>query len=172
MNVDKIKLFTHLTEAEKAVLRAEVALLFPEIVKTGRSKTKYENVAFYLLEQHNVLSHQTRDLFSAGSVANVKNDAPGKYIVKSLNSIEPVIAEVARNLPDELIVKYWHCNVAPEQRITKWLSMADSYASDWKPSECLFTDINTENVINWAPENYPFLYIQNKSWASYMEKPA
>lgn len=57
------RLYTNLDAEEKTRLRAEAALLCPEIVETGRSRHKYDNVVLYLLTYHGVVCHQARDLF-------------------------------------------------------------------------------------------------------------
>lgn len=52
------RLYTNLTAAEKIKLRAEAALLCPEIVKSGRSRNKYDDIVLYLLTYHGVLCHR------------------------------------------------------------------------------------------------------------------
>ena len=44
----------------------------------------------------------------------------------------------AARLEPALFKEYWGCVVAPEQRICKWLELADGYARDWIPSKELF----------------------------------
>lgn len=79
------RLYTNLSTEEKTRLRAEAALVCPGIVKSGRDRNKYDDVVLYLLTYHGVLCHQARDLFSAGSVANPKNDDNGGiYIERAL----------------------------------------------------------------------------------------
>ena len=41
---------------------------------------------------------------------------------------------------DALFVEYWGESVPPDKRIAHWLEKADMCARDWKPSECLFLD--------------------------------
>ena len=133
------RLYTKLSEEEKCQLRAEGALLCPEIVKSGRSKNKYDNLVLYLLTYRGVLCHQARDLFSAGSVANPKNDdAGGLYIERALKLLENKMKEVAIQMEDALFVEYWGESVPPNERITRWLEKADLIATNWKPSNFLF----------------------------------
>jgi hypothetical protein len=131
-----IRLYTSLTKAEKIKLRAECAILFPEICKGGRSKGKYKDVSFFLLKYHNVIANQTRDLFSAGSVAGKARG--GHYLSRALKAIENEMREAALNLDGDLIEEYWLINVPPEKRIAEWLKRADSFATEWKPSDELF----------------------------------
>ena len=133
------RLYTNLPSDEKIRLRAEAALLCPSIVKSGRSRNKYDDVVLFLLTYHGVLCHQARDLFSAGSVANPMNDDNGGlYIARSLKLIETEMVEAAKRMDDTLFVEYWGESVPPEQRIKRWLEKADLAAKDWKPSEYLF----------------------------------
>lgn len=135
------RLYTKLPIEEKKRLRAEAVLLCPEIVSSGRSKNKYDDVVLYLLTYHGVLAHQTRDMFSAGSVANPNNDNKGGiYIQRAIELLEDEIRGAAVRMDDALFVEYWGVSVPPNQRIKEWLRRADGYAKDWKPSAVLFLD--------------------------------
>lgn len=133
------RLYTNLTNEEKIRLRAEAALLCPMIVRSGRSRKKYDDMVLYLLTYHGVVCHQARDLFSAGSVANPQNDDEGGiYIARALKLIEKEMQEAALRMDDALFVEYWGESVKPNDRIRRWLEKADEYAKNWKPSDCLF----------------------------------
>ena len=135
------RLYTNLSIEEKTRLRAEAAVLCPSIVKSGRSRNKYDEMVLYLLTYHGVLCHQARDLFSAGSVANPKNDNEGGvYIERALKLIENEMREAALTMSDALFVEYWGESVPPEQRIRRWLEKADELATEWVPSRSLFLD--------------------------------
>lgn len=135
------RLYTNLSIEEKTRLRAEAALVCPGIVKSGRDRNKYDDVVLYLLTYHGVLCHQARDLFSAGSVANPKNDDNGGiYIERALKLIEDEMRQAALEMDDAIFVEYWGESVPPEKRIARWLEKADAVARDWKPSESLFCD--------------------------------
>ena len=133
------RLYTNLSIEEKTRLRAEAALLCPSIVKSGRSRNKYDDMVLYLLTYHGVLCHQARDLFSAGSVANPKNDDEGGiYIERALKLIEAEMRDAALRMDDALFVEYWGESVPPEKRIKRWLEKADELAKDWIPSKILY----------------------------------
>lgn len=135
------RLYTKLPIEEKKKLRAEAVLLCPEIVSSGRSRNKYDDIVLYLLTYHGVLAHQTRDMFSAGSVANPTNDnSGGIYIQRAIELLQTEIREAAIRMDDALFVEYWGVSVPPEQRISQWLIRADKYAQNWVPSEVLFLD--------------------------------
>lgn len=133
------RLYTSLSAEEKLRLRAEAALLCPQIVKHSRSKHKYDDVVLYMLTYHGVLCHQARDLFSAGSVANPSNDDEGGlYIQRALQLLEHEMMQAALEMDDALFVEYWGESVPPHDRIRKWLEKADAIATLWRPSQILF----------------------------------
>lgn len=135
------RLYTNLSAKEKTRLRAEAALLCPCIVKSSRSRNKYDDMVLYLLTYYGVLCHQARDLFSAGSVANPQNDDEGGiYIERALKLIENEMRDAALRMEDALFVEYWGERVPPEKRIKRWLEKADELATDWIPSKSLFID--------------------------------
>jgi len=134
----EVKLYMSLSAKEKVKLRAEGALLFPQIVAEGRVKDKYTEVAFFFLRYHNVFCPQTRDLFSAGSVAG--KERGGNYLQRSLKNIEAAMRLAAETLPDDIIEEYWGERVEPKDRIKHWLKKADRLATKWKPSEHLFLE--------------------------------
>lgn len=132
----QIRLYMKLSPEEKIKLRAQGAILFPQICGGSRVREKYNDVAFFFLKYHNVFCPQTRDLFSAGSVAG--KERGGIYLQRSLKNIEQAMTDAAMSLPDELIAEYWGSPVAKEKRIATWLQMADSHAQRWTPSKVLF----------------------------------
>lgn len=135
------RLYTNLTTEEKTRLRAEAALLCPSIVKSGRSRNKYDDMVLYLLTYHGVLCHQARDLFSAGSVANPLNDDEGGiYIERALKLIQTEMVEASLRMDDALFMEYWGESVPPDKRISRWLEKADEVAQGWTPSKSLFLD--------------------------------
>jgi len=133
------RLYMTLDQAEKRKLRAEAALLCPEVVKPSRQKHKYDDVTLYLLTYHGVLCPQARDLFSAGSVA-MRSDSTrgGNYVLRALLDIQKEMRTAAETLDNALFLEYWGKSVAPKARITEWLKRADEIAVGWKPSDFLF----------------------------------
>ncbi len=138
----QVRLYMNLPQNEKLQLRAEAALLCPQIVgpsRTGPKLRKYSDATIYLLTYHGVLCPQTRDLFSAGSVAG--KERGGNYIARALKNIEPEMKEAAATLEDALFIEYWDVSVPPKERIRQWLIRADGFAKDWRPSKELFRDL-------------------------------
>lgn len=137
----QVRLYMKLPQAEKRKLRAEAALLCPQVVKPSRSKNKYDDAAVYLLTYHGVLCSQARDLFSAGSVAmRADQTRGGNYILRALQDIEGEMKLAAKRLEDALFVEYWGVSVPPAKRIKEWLARADKLAVGWVPSKELFQD--------------------------------
>ena len=134
----EVRLYMHLPQEEKRQMRAEAALLCPEIVQSSRVRGKYHNATMYLLTYHGVLCPQTRDLFSAGSVAGP--DRGGIYVLRALQDIQEEMRVAAATLPDDLFKEYWGESILPHQRIHAWLARADGLAKDWKPSQTLFLE--------------------------------
>ena len=132
----EVELYTKLPPHKKVQLRAEGALLFPEVVGGSRVKGKYNRVAFFFLNYHNVFCPQTRDLFSAGSVAG--KDRGGNYLLRALQNMEKEMISAALRLETALFEEYWGEPVPPENRIKEWLKRADKFARGWKPSDALF----------------------------------
>ncbi len=155
------RLYTNLDMEEKNRMRAEAVLLCPQVLSSGRSRHKYDDLVMFMLTYHGVLCHQARDLFSAGSAAGVGGngrikatkmedrleglDFDGIYILRSLLHLEDDMRNAAEYLEDKLFIEYWgeeacsKINIHnPEDRIRYWLSQADYYAKEWQPSSYLF----------------------------------
>jgi len=142
----EVRLYMRLPQEEKRRLRAEAALLCPQIVKPSRSRNKYNDAVAYLLTYHGVLCPQARDLFSAGSVAmRTDQTRGGRYIERALQDIENEMLSAASQLEDALFEEYWGRSVPPGLRISEWLKLADDYADGWRPSETLFTNHVRQN---------------------------
>lgn len=130
------RLYTSLSNNEKRQLRAEAAILCPDILRGSRVTNKYDDVVLYALTYRGVLCHQARDLFSAGSVAG--KERGGIYIQRSLIDIQNEMRIAAFELEDALFQEYWGVSCPPEQRLKEWLRRADSICLEWKPSDFLF----------------------------------
>jgi len=133
-----VKIYTHLPKEEKRKLRAEATLMCPEIVAGGRKRGKYDDATMYLMTYRGVLCPQTRDLFSAGSVAG--KDRGGHYLSRALIDIQSEIRDAAQYLEPQLFEEYWGKAAPPHpgERLLAWLDLADRSATDWRPSDVLF----------------------------------
>lgn len=140
----QVRLWHNLDDEEKVRLRAEAIILNPQIVRSGRARHKYDDVATYILTVHGVLCPQVRDLFSAGSAAGVvrpEDERGGVYIQRALSAIEDELRAAADRLDDALFEEYWKTVVPKRDRLREWLRRADEYAAPlWVPSDYLFRD--------------------------------
>lgn len=135
----EVRLYMNLSQPEKRQLRAEGALLCPQICSGSRVRNKYNDVVIYLLTRHGVFCPQARDLFSAGSVAQHSHPEWGpNYTARALADIEDEMRSAAQALDDALFVEYWGDSCPPDRRIADWLRRADGFAKGWTPSEMLF----------------------------------
>jgi hypothetical protein len=134
----EVKVYMDLSQQEKRKLRAEGALMCPQVVGGSRKRRKYVDVVMYIMTYRGVLCPQARDLFSAGSVAGPERG--GNYLLRALADIQDEIRAAAYYLEDALFEEYWGFVPAPGDRIVEWLKRADGFASGWKPSEFLFLD--------------------------------
>ena len=128
-----VRLYRLLDQATKDRMRAESALMCPQIFKGSRQRGKYDDAALYMLIQHGVFAPQARDLFSAGSVAG--KERGGDYLIRAIQNNTNQIAKAAKELRDELFVEYWGELCPPDQRLTRWLELADSHRPDDPPSK-------------------------------------
>ena len=135
----EVRPYMTLGQSEKRMLRAEAAILCPQVCGGSRVRNKYTDAALYLLTHHGVLCTQARDLFSAGSVALRADDTRGgNYTMRALMDIEDLIEDAAIRLDGALFEEYWGQDYPPDERIAEWLRRADDYATDWIPSQHLF----------------------------------
>lgn len=143
----RVRLYMRLSREEKRKLRAEAALLSPKICSGSRVKGKYIDAALYLLTHHGVFCPQTRDLFSAGSVAGPGRG--GNYVLRALQDIQGHMRDAAKRLDSVLFVEYWGLEVPapPAKRLIEWLRQADSYATGWRPSDHLFLQEQAKNAV-------------------------
>ncbi len=119
-----VRLYRNLDTSRQSALRAEAALMCPEIFQGSRKRSKYDGIAVYLLTQHGVLASNVRDMFSAGSVAGPERG--GDYILRSVKNNIEAIHKAAAELDDALFVEYWGESCLPESRLTRWFELIDA----------------------------------------------
>jgi len=130
-----IILYRNLKRTKQSALRAEAALMCPEIFKGSRQRSKYDGIAIYLLTQHGVLASNVRDMFSAGSVAGPERG--GDYVLRSIENNMKEIRQAAARLDDTLFVEYWGKSCLPENRMTRWFELIDAARPEDPPSKYL-----------------------------------
>ena len=127
-----VRLYRNLTTVRQAELRAEVALMCPEIFQGSRKRSKYDGIAIYLLTQHGILASNVRDMFSAGSVAGPERG--GDYILRSVKNNMKTIRRAASEMDDALFVEYWGESCSPENRMNRWFELIDAARPNDPPS--------------------------------------
>lgn len=127
-----VRLYRNLPARVQSDLRAEAALMCPEIFQGSRKRNKYDGIAIYLLTQHGVLASNVRDMFSAGSVAGPERG--GDYVLRSVKNNMQAIRRAAARLDDALFVEYWGENCLPDQRMTRWFELIDAARRTDPPS--------------------------------------
>lgn len=133
-----VRLYMDLPQQEKRRLRAEAALLCPQVVGGSRQRRKYTDAVIYLITYRGVLCPQARDLFSAGSVAGKARG--GHYVSRAFVDIQKEMTDAAIYLEEALFKEYWGMVPKRDAIIAEWLIRADKFATDWKPSEVLFLE--------------------------------
>lgn len=133
-----VRLYMDLPQNEKRKMRAEAALLCPQVVGGSRQRRKYTDAVIYLITYRGVLCPQARDLFSAGSVAG--KERGGHYVSRAFSDIEQEMISAAEYLEPALFTEYWGYIPERSKIIFEWLERADRLAQDWVPSEVLFLD--------------------------------
>lgn len=138
----EVKVYMDLPSEQKKQLRAEAALMCPQIVGGSRQRRKYVDAVMYLMTYRGVLCPQARDLFSAGSVAGPKRG--GNYLLRGLINIQQEIRDASEYLEDALFQEYWGEVPPKNKRIIEWLKRADGFATSWRPSDELFLEEQTK----------------------------
>jgi len=135
-----VRRFSDLDATSKIQMRAEAAVLCPEIVAPSRTRGKYDAVAHYLITYRGVL--WSRDMFSAGSVGMTSGERGGKHVQRQFADIEEAMMKAFAELEDALFHEYWGIDHVPESvraRLTMWLLLADGKArGKWMPSKEIF----------------------------------
>ncbi|MEW5983983.1 MAG: restriction endonuclease [Acidobacteriota bacterium] len=135
----QVRLYMRLTPAQKIRMRAEAALLCPQVCGPPGARDKYNDAALFLLTYHGVFAPQTRDLFSAGSVAyRASAHRGGQHVLRALLDIEDAMRDAARHMENALFEEYWGAPIPPAERLLEWLIRADAHAKGWQPSDHLF----------------------------------
>ena len=140
----QVKRFGKFSPEEKKKLRAETAVLCPEIAAPpGRfgDNNKYDAALHFLVTYRGVLA--SRDIFTAGSAGMTGGKKGGNYLPRGLRNIEPQMKAAFEYLERALFAEYWPEGTEipsdKEDRLRVWLMLADKFArGHWTPSEVLF----------------------------------
>ncbi len=121
-----IKPFRLLSREDQKNFITEAMILFPEIF--GKSVTKYERPAAYLITKYNSVSSSLRDIFTAGgqvelSVMGKKVIVPRifAHLLEEAKNIQRKIAEL--NVND--LAYYWRTQRIDEPRVDQWKQLVN-----------------------------------------------
>lgn len=105
-----VRLFSDLPRHEKDRLRTKILCRFPEVF--GRSTEKFKRPATYLTANYGIVSHNIRDLFTAGGTwstqLNNHEFANLPRIYFHVNNAKGQILREIRTMEPEDISYYWH----------------------------------------------------------------
>ena len=120
-----VKLWNHLKDDERRMIKNEALARFPEIF--GNSRTKYNNLASWLAAKHGVVAPSLRDSFSAGgqvviTIGGTKyEDLPQVFTHVKENAKE--VIDIVRSLTPDDVAFYWRVKgyVKQEDVVELWI---------------------------------------------------
>ncbi len=116
-----IKPFRSLTNEEKENFIVEAMILFPEMF--GNSNTKFERAAAYLIAEHNAVSANLRDLFTAGGKVNLKIKQKTILVPQlalRLHARAKAISQKIKTMDAETLAFYWRSEKIEKDRLKQW----------------------------------------------------
>lgn len=130
-----IKPFRNLSDAQQENFIVEAMILFPEIF--GKSRTKFEGVAAYLMAEYGAVSPHVRDLFTASgketlSIKNTSVEVP--QIAFRLQQRAKAIAKKIEIMDDERLKLYWQSEKLEKVRLHQWKKLLDENFALIEPS--------------------------------------
>ncbi len=141
VNVDKpseqitkayLRDFSDLSNEEKRHFLVDALVLFPQVF--SNSNRKFKQVAIYLLENHECLKSNIRDLFTAGGKFSIELD--GKtvgfpHIVGVMHQNAKQIKKRLKEISMKELVFYWDISSLDKKDVEKkWLSLIEEHSGD------------------------------------------
>ncbi len=124
-----MKLFGKLSPEEKESLVIKAMILCPEIF--GTSNSKFERVPLVFFEFESALSHNVRDIFSAGGRVQFSVEGRHDILIRSiderLRQLAPDVWKALDEFSDETLEKYWRLrrDSFHENRLEVYLRLID-----------------------------------------------
>ncbi|HUD44380.1 MAG TPA: hypothetical protein VMR41_02455 [Patescibacteria group bacterium] len=121
-----IRPFRMLIRSEQEKFITETMILFPEIF--GRSQTKYERPAAYLITDYNAVSSSLRDIFTAGGQVTITVNGVDVLVPKIFyNLLEnaKTIQNIINGIPDEKLKYYWKTEQIKSSKVEQWKQILD-----------------------------------------------
>ena len=140
-----IRPFRMLSKEDQEKFFIETMILFPEIF--GRSATKYERPAAYLITQYNSVSSSLRDIFTAGGqvsiTVNNRNVTVPKIFSHLMNNAKD-IQKLLENISEEELRYYWRTEEIASSRIDQWKQMIDQQTGQQ------LENVTASNIYEWG----------------------
>jgi hypothetical protein len=147
VEVPTIRLFNLLSIHEKADLKAQMTILFPQVLLGD-----YDEAALWLCTHRYFLCLNVRDFFSAGGQYDLLNgeklSVPYPAVLKKLMDVMPYII---RNLSSNNDLEYQEFNPKlchSRNKVRTWmeqvLEIFDKYTFSYKKREISFSDLNID----------------------------
>ena len=118
--------FRMLSKTNQDRFFTESMILFPEIF--GRSATKYERAAAYLITNYNSVSSSLRDIFTAGGQVTINvngNSVTVPKIFSHLMKNAKQIKELIEQMSEEELRYYWRAEQIRAPRVEQWKQLLD-----------------------------------------------
>lgn len=126
-----IKPLRMLSRNEQEAYLVEAMIFFPEIF--GKSQTKYERPAAYLITKYNSISSSLRDTFTAGGkemiILNNKQVIVPKVFYHLLSKAKDINSRI-EDLDEEDLKYYWKTENVDTSRISQWKELLNTHAEN------------------------------------------
>lgn len=131
-----VRLFSNLNEAAQKDLRIRAMILFPEVF--GRSSTKFQRVATWLVTRHGVVDSSLRDRFSAGGQVEIKTKrSEYRNIPRIFLHLQSYIGEIVQYLESQDCDKqelkyYWKGYDTGQSSLSQWVKRFLPFAASYE----------------------------------------
>lgn len=121
---EPVRSWKDLDKREQQVVRAQVFILFPFILKHG---VRWNPISEWMIQEKNVSHHRIRDIFR--NAPNI-NNLP-KIYQRFLLDLDAIKIEM-HNLDAKIIKKHWAVSVpvSDEQRFLTWISLLEPHVDE------------------------------------------
>lgn len=126
-----IRFLNKFDEKEEADFIVKSMILFPEIFGNN-NKAKFERIAAFLLNDYKAISHNLRDLYTAGGPIELK--VKGRKITPPrifalLFEKAKLISQTIDLIPQEKLLEYWKVESVDKDRLRFWKNLLDQNAT-------------------------------------------
>lgn len=148
-----IKSLNNLDESKREMISSECMVVFPEIL--GNTHNKFLRIPPYLMKYHSVVTHNLRDMFTAGgkSIFKVKGiEVEVPQIFLNLRDRAPLINSILPRLETTLLSEHWAVDLSNSDRLLTWKALIDKHgvtsltAKDSFPDPLRISDIFEEGL--------------------------